>query len=356
RTPTPTPTPPRGPTINGQLVALKMIRLEAEEGVPFTAIREASLLKRLKHANIVLLHDIIQTKETLTFVFEYMHTDLAQYMGQHPGGLHSCNVMLFMFQLLRGLAYIHQQHILHRDLKPQNLLISCLGELKLADFGLACAKSIPRQTYSSEVVALWYRPPDVLLGATDYSSDLDIWQGIGRQRLLPFSLSFFFSQVLGLPTEDTWPGLSKLPAFFPELSRVPAAEDLASRMLTAFPRGRISAQDALLHCFFSPLPPQLCQVSAGKLTRFQLTKKELLHIPFIMSFFCTLKVPAIHRDVSLFSACLPSSLPYAAKFTSHCKSDSLFFCFLPLDHSVNTRRGPGWAATMVHLQSGGAYV
>ncbi|KAL0626609.1 Cyclin-dependent kinase 15 [Plecturocebus cupreus] len=81
---------------------------------------------------------------------------------------------LFMFQLLRGLAYIHHQHVLHRDLKPQNLLISHLGELKLADFGLARAKSVPSQTYSSEVVTLWYRPPDALLGATEYSSELDI--------------------------------------------------------------------------------------------------------------------------------------------------------------------------------------
>ncbi|KAM6348682.1 LOW QUALITY PROTEIN: cyclin-dependent kinase 15 [Alca torda] len=277
--------------INGQLVALKVIRLEAEEGVPFTAIREASLLKRLKHANIVLLHDIIQTKETLTFVFEYMHTDLAQYMGQHPGGLHSYNVMLFMFQLLRGLAYIHQQHILHHDLNPQNLLISCLGELKLADFGLARAKSIPRETYSSEVVALWYRPPDVLPGATDYSSDLDIWSAgcifvetIQSQPVFAGTsgtheqLAKIWA-VLGVPTEDTWPGLSKLPNYNPELvasrrpqrlrvicdrlSRVPAAEDLASRMLTAFP-GWISAQDALLHGFFSPLLPQLYQVSAGQ--------------------------------------------------------------------------------------------
>uniref|UniRef100_A0A8C0I9F6 Cyclin dependent kinase 15 n=1 Tax=Bubo bubo TaxID=30461 RepID=A0A8C0I9F6_BUBBB len=270
--------------INAQLVALKVIRMQAEEGVPFTAIREASLLKRLKHANIVLLHDIIQTKETLTFVFEYMHTDLAQYMGQHPGGLHSCNAMLFMFQLLRGLAYIHQQHILHRDLKPQNLLISCLGELKVADFGLARAKTIPRQTYSSEVVTLWYRPPDVLLGATDYSSDLDIWSAgcifvemIQGQPIFA-GTSGTHEQlvkiwaVLGVPTEDTWPGLSKLPNYNPGwmlwlpvpslLSRVPAAEDLASRMLTAFPRGRISAQDALLHGFFSPLPPQLYQVPA----------------------------------------------------------------------------------------------
>ncbi|XP_041897378.1 cyclin-dependent kinase 15 isoform X4 [Corvus kubaryi] len=257
--------------INSQLVALKVIKLEAEEGVPFTAIREASLLKCLKHANIVLLHDIIQTKETLTFVFEYV---------------------LFMFQLLRGLAYIHQQHILHRDLKPQNLLISCLGELKLADFGLARAQSIPRQTYSSEVVTLWYRPPDVLLGATAYSSDIDIWSAgcifvemIQGQPIFA-ATSGTHEQlekiwaVLGVPTEDTWPGLSKLPNYNPELvasrrpqrlrvicdrmSRVPAAENLASRMLTAFPPGRISAQDALLHGFFSPLPPQLYQVPAGQ--------------------------------------------------------------------------------------------
>ncbi|KAM9286946.1 LOW QUALITY PROTEIN: cyclin-dependent kinase 15 [Morus bassanus] len=278
--------------INSQLMALKVVRLEAEEGAPFTAIPEASLLKHLKRANIVLLHGIIQTKETLTFVFEYMHTDLAQYMGQYPGGLRSCNVMLFMFQLLCGLAYIHQQHILHRDLKPQNLLISCLGELKLGDFSLAHAKSIPRQTYSSEVVTLWYCPPDVLLGATDYSSDLDIWSaGCVFVEMIQGQPIFADTSgtceqlvkiwvILGVPTVDTCPGLPKLPNYNPELvasrrpqrlrvicdrlRRVPATEDLASRNLTAFPRGRISAQDMLLHGFFSPLPPQLYQVPAGQ--------------------------------------------------------------------------------------------
>ncbi|KAJ6666705.1 hypothetical protein lerEdw1_020429 [Lerista edwardsae] len=78
--------------VNGKLVALKVIRLQEEEGTPFTAIREASLLKGLKHANIVLLHDIIHTKETLTLVFEFVHTDLCQYMDKHPGGLHPDNV------------------------------------------------------------------------------------------------------------------------------------------------------------------------------------------------------------------------------------------------------------------------
>ncbi|KAM6258720.1 LOW QUALITY PROTEIN: cyclin-dependent kinase 15 [Spheniscus humboldti] len=271
--------------INGQLVALKVTRLEAEEGVPFTAIREASLLKRLKHANIVLLHAIIQTR-TLTFVFEYMHTDLAQYMGQHPGGLHSCNVMLFVFQLSHGLAYIHQHRILHHDLKPQNVLISCLGELKLGNFGLACAKSVPRQTYSSEAVTLWDHPPDALLGATDYSSHLDIWSASyifvemiqGQPIFAGTSSTRQLAKiwVLGVPTEDTWPGLSKLPSYnlvasrrpqslrviCDRLSRVPAVEDLVSRMLTPFP-GQISVQDALLHGFFSPLPP-LYRVPAGQ--------------------------------------------------------------------------------------------
>nr|XP_014343582.1 PREDICTED: cyclin-dependent kinase 15 [Latimeria chalumnae] len=262
--------------------------MKAEEGVPFTAIREASLLKGLKHANIVLLHDIIQTRETLTFVFEYVQTDLGQYMIQHPGGLHPHNVKLFLFQLLRGLAYIHHQQILHRDLKPQNLLISYLGELKLADFGLARAKSIPSHTYSSEVVTLWYRPPDVLLGATDYSTALDIWgAGCIFIEMLQGSPAFpgisdvteqleKIWTVLGIPTEETWPGVTELPNYKTEwflpckpqrlrtiwkrLGEVPKAEDMTSKLLQCFPRDRLSADSALHHEYFSDIPSQLFQL------------------------------------------------------------------------------------------------
>nr|XP_054594378.1 cyclin-dependent kinase 14 isoform X3 [Nothobranchius furzeri] len=253
--------------VNGKLVALKVIRLQEEEGTPFTAIREASLLKGLKHANIVLLHDIIHTKETLTLVFEYV---------------------LFLFQLLRGLSYIHQRYILHRDLKPQNLLISDTGELKLADFGLARAKSVPSHTYSNEVVTLWYRPPDVLLGSTDYSTCLDMWgvgcifiemiQGVAAfpgMKDIQDQLERIFL-VLGTPSEDSWPGVTSLPHFKPDrftvyspkklrqawnkLGYVDHAEELASRFLQCFPKNRLSAQAALNHEYFSNLPPRLWEL------------------------------------------------------------------------------------------------
>ncbi|KAH0501700.1 Cyclin-dependent kinase 17 [Microtus ochrogaster] len=157
------------------LVALKEIRLEHEEGAPCTAIREVSLLKDLKHANIVTLHDIVHTEKSLTLVFEYLDKDLKQYMDDCGNIMSMHNVKLFLYQILRGLAYCHRRKVLHRDLKPQNLLINERGELKLADFGLARAKSVPTKTYSNEVVTLWYRPPDVLLGSSEYSTQIDMW-------------------------------------------------------------------------------------------------------------------------------------------------------------------------------------
>ncbi|XP_039649617.1 cyclin-dependent kinase 15 isoform X2 [Perca fluviatilis] len=314
--------------INGQLVALKVIRMKTEEGIPFTAIREASLLKGLKHANIVVLHDIIHTRESLTFVFEYVQTDLAQYLSEHPGGLHSHNVRLFQFQLLRALSFIHSRRILHRDLKPQNLLISYLGELKMADFGLARSKSIPSQSFSSEVVTLWYRPPDVLLGSTDYSTALDIWgAGCILVEMLQGAPAFpgdsdVFQQlhkiwtVLGVPSEDSWPGVSQLPNYRPELflhsepkqfrsvwkrlEQLPyKTEDLVQRMLTVVPGDRISAQAALQHPYFSTLPT------------------PIMHLRDTVSIF---KVPGVRLETEVRDTfnpgrrVRPSLLPGNAKF------------------------------------------
>lgn len=211
--------------VMGRSVAVKEIRINPEEGLPFTAIREASLLKALRHANIVILHDIVHTKNTLNFIFEFVQSDLSKYIEKHSNGIRLHNVRLFLYQLLRGLAYCHDRHILHRDLKPQNLLISAAGELKLADFGLARAKSVPSRTYSHEVVTLWYRPPDVLLGSTSYTASLDIW-GVGCifTEMISGVATFPGSKdsvdqldkifrIMGTPTEATWCGVSKLPKY-----------------------------------------------------------------------------------------------------------------------------------------------
>uniref|UniRef100_A0A0B8RY53 cyclin-dependent kinase n=1 Tax=Philothamnus irregularis TaxID=1899461 RepID=A0A0B8RY53_9SAUR len=257
------------------LVALKEIRLEHEEGAPCTAIREVSLLKNLKHANIVTLHDIIHTKCSLTLVFEYLDSDLKQYLDNCGNLMSMYNVKIFMFQLLRGLSYCHQHKILHRDLKPQNLLINGKGELKLADFGLARAKSVPTKTYSNEVVTLWYRPPDVLLGSTEYSTPIDMW-GVGcihyemvtGRPMFPGStvkeeLNLIF-RMLGTPTEESWPGITSNEEFKayqfaqyraqPLINHAPRLDtegiDLLTNLLLYEAKQRISAESALRHPYF----------------------------------------------------------------------------------------------------------
>lgn len=198
-------------------------------------------------------------------------------------------LQLFLFQLLRGLAYCHARRILHRDLKPQNLLINETGELKLADFGLARAKSFPIKTYSNEVVTLWYRPPDVLLGSTEYSTPIDMW-GVGciffemvcGRPLFPGSspedqLTMIF-KLLGTPTETTWPGISTneeflsydFPRYKPESLKTLAPRfdsnglDLLLSYLSYEPKKRKSATESMKDPFFSALGTEVHYLDDSK--------------------------------------------------------------------------------------------
>lgn len=181
----------------GSIVALKKIRLEAEdEGVPSTAIREISLLKEMKDENVLRLLNIVHADgHKLYLVFEFLDLDLKKFMEALPTseggrgkplpegtslrvqnlGLGSAVVRRFLMQLCQGIKYCHSHRVLHRDLKPQNLLISSSGNLKLADFGLARAFGVPLRTYTHEVVTLWYRAPEILLGGRQYSTGVDMW-------------------------------------------------------------------------------------------------------------------------------------------------------------------------------------
>ena len=237
-------------------------------------------MKELKHENVVSLHDVIHTENKLMLVFEYMDKDLKKYMDTQGerGQLKPPVIKSFMYQLLQGIAFCHENRVLHRDLKPQNLLINQKGQLKLADFGLARAFGIPVNTFSNEVVTLWYRAPDVLLGSRQYNTSIDIWSAgcimaemfTGRP-LFPGTanedqLQKIF-RLMGTPSERSWPGISAFPEYKPNF-HVYATQDLRlilpqidqvgltllSAMLQLRPDNRISAPAALQHPWFQDLP------------------------------------------------------------------------------------------------------
>ncbi|KAJ5462629.1 hypothetical protein N7475_007573 [Penicillium sp. IBT 31633x] len=275
-----------------RIVALKKVRLDCEdEGIPSTAIREISLLKEMNDRNVVQLLNIVHVDaHNLYLVMEFLDMDLKKYMDALPVreggrgrpapngsmmslGLDEAMVKKLMAQLLEGVRYCHSHRILHRDLKPQNLLLDREGTLKLADFGLARAFRIPLRRYTHEVVTLWYRAPEILLGGRVYSTGVDMWS-VGaifaemctRKALFSgdseIDQIFKIFRLLGTPDEENWPGITAFPdykATFPKWKRpsvhlVPGLERAGSELLNALlqydPVRRLSAKQACIHHYF----------------------------------------------------------------------------------------------------------
>ena len=205
------------------------------EGVPSTAIREITVLKELDHPHVVKLLDVVHVDKKIYLVFEYLNQDLKvsilvkqlaikllvtffclfqKLLDTMPFGLEAKAVKSFLWQMLKGIAFCHSHRVLHRDLKPQNLLVNKNGLLKLADFGLARAFGLPLRSYTHEVVTLWYKAPEVLLGAKTYSTSVDIWsigciyaEMVIRKFLTMIAKQFFPHKTFIFPTAQGSHGL-----------------------------------------------------------------------------------------------------------------------------------------------------
>ncbi|VDD75599.1 unnamed protein product [Mesocestoides corti] len=266
-------------------MALKKIRLEnGDEGVPSTAIREIALLKELQHPNIVSLEQVILDGGRLYLVFEYMNLDLKHYLEteckERP--LDPVLVKSFMYQVLQALLFCHARRVIHRDLKPQNVLVDVGRNIvKLADFGLARAFGVPIHALTHEVITLWYRAPEILLGSKRYSCAVDMWSmgcifvEVATNEALfrgdsEIDQLFRIFRTMGTPTAEEWPGLVDLSGYkdksFPiwrenrlcDLERIKttfdsAGLDLLLGMLIYEPTRRMSSRDALLHPYFEDL-------------------------------------------------------------------------------------------------------
>jgi serine/threonine protein kinase len=250
----------------------------SEEGVPSTAIREVALLKELNHPNVVRLEDVFCRPGKLILAFNYSENDLKKHMRAQHGRLSPTSVKNFLYQLCRGIEFCHANRVIHRDLKPQNLLVDACLRLQIADFGLARAFVVPVPKYTHEVVTVWYRPPEILLGSSAYSIPVDIWStGCIHAEMATgapvfagdseIDTIFKIFKKLGTPTETVWPELPKLPNFKPSFPKWPAQSwanirntlaqvgtegvDLLEQFTRYNPRERISARRALAHAYLA---------------------------------------------------------------------------------------------------------
>ncbi|XP_022665802.1 cyclin-dependent kinase 11B-like isoform X2 [Varroa destructor] len=267
-----------------EIVALKRLKMEKEkEGFPITSLREINTLLKAQHPNIVTVREIVvgSNMDKIYIVMDYVEHDLKSLMDTMKSPFLVGEVKTLMRQLLKAVAHMHDNWILHRDLKTSNLLLSHKGVLKVGDFGLAREYGSPLKHYTPVVVTLWYRAPELLLGSKEYSCPIDVWSvGCIFGELLTLKPMFqgksevdqlnrIFKE-LGTPSEKIWPGFNDLPMVkrlsfdqqpynllrkkIPETLLSMAGFNLLNALLTYCPGKRINAEDALRHEWFTEKP------------------------------------------------------------------------------------------------------
>jgi protein kinase len=259
---------------SGEIVAIKRMKKKFYSWEECIKLREVRSLKKLKHKNIVRLREVIRENDELFFVFEYLEKNVYEMTQERKKFLSEDSIRSILYQVLNGLAFMHRNGFFHRDMKPENLLMT--GEVvKLADFGLA-REIRSRPPYTDYVSTRWYRAPEVLLRAVDYNSPIDLW-AVGAimaelytfRPLFPGSSEpdeiFKICSVLGTPTSRTWPeGIKLANAMnfrFPRFVRTPLSQLIpnagpeALQLMTALmnydPKKRPTAAQALQYPYFT---------------------------------------------------------------------------------------------------------
>uniref|UniRef100_A0A4W3IUT0 non-specific serine/threonine protein kinase n=1 Tax=Callorhinchus milii TaxID=7868 RepID=A0A4W3IUT0_CALMI len=259
---------------SGELVAIKRMKRKFYSWEECMNLREVKSLKKLNHANVIKLKEVIRENDHLYFVFEYMKENLYQLMKDRNKLFPESIIRNIMYQIIQGLAFIHKHGFFHRDMKPENLL--CMGPelVKIADFGLA-REIRSRPPYTDYVSTRWYRAPEVLLRSSIYSSPIDIW-AVGcimaelytLRPLFPGTSEvdeiFKICQVLGTPKKIDWTEGYQLAGAmnfrFPQCvptnlkTLIPNASNEATQvmkdMLQWDPKKRPTATQALRYSYF----------------------------------------------------------------------------------------------------------
>uniref|UniRef100_A0A3P9GYG3 cyclin-dependent kinase n=1 Tax=Oryzias latipes TaxID=8090 RepID=A0A3P9GYG3_ORYLA len=273
----------------GQIVAIKKF-VESDEDpiIRKIALREIRMLKQLKHANLVNLMEVFRRKRKLHLVFEYCDHTVLNELDRHPRGVPEHLVKSITWQTLQAVNFCHKQNCIHRDVKPENILITKQQVIKLCDFGFARILTGPGDYYTDYVATRWYRAPELLVGDTQYGPPVDVW-----------AIGCVFAELLsGIPL---WPGKSDMDQLYlirktlgdliPRHQQVFSTNQYFCGLPVPEPQERVNSEPGF--CWFFSVEPAFVAQSCLKMDPSErLSCQQLLQHPYFRTPSAFVEVPA----------------------------------------------------------------